>query len=1434
MPRTRKGRYANKPKRPRKTHVKKSLRERMVEDLREGRGFAGWKVTKDNRVELDYDAFKDHFGSKDNFAKFFRNVLSNSTPLTRKVRDVRESMKLMKSTITKEAQAFQNYVSSHELRHEPSMRFAHRPAFFNQMRPQVIEALRTEVDNPYVAKWNMKFRFEFKKWNSDDTRSFIIHPPAVISNSKESALRGYDKIQLDLEEALENAEREGSGWYPVRIQNVYLNIKDHSPFSGKSYFEITGYTNKMCGLVNVKNDDNCCFLWSLIAAKHPASKGNQNKTCSYRKHFKQYWGMLSKEQKEAFDDGGMDDQTYSEYEKIFKVSLTVLQMVLGKDPFPIYRSIHNYAEKVTLLKAVKVEEDGTEKAHFVWVKNVEHFLYRSFPAHPKTPMSVCMNCLIRHPRDEEHVCFEAYRTKVRCPPKTKDGDLPTFEFKGRRKSQPVSMMVVADFEAYNKTIRIKKGQHSTKISTQEACSYAFLPIMSRVKLGEEEDCNASMFHTPEDGFHLYCGKDAATNFLEALTEYCDKNYHAYIRNPIRMKDLTAKEQEWYDKDECSCVICKKAGEWEPKVQRKVKGKVYWCNQDKTKVRHHNHFNGKYIGPAHNKCNLKESVFPCVTVIFHNLKGYDSHYLLKNLRPHHGEPKPIADNSEKIKALTIYRPAPTFTGQKYTDTRYGIRFVDSFAFLSSSLDTLVKNSIDFDEEPTNQGHGLRHNLPRTSAFLEGVIPRDGIEKTLAKKLCLRKGVYPYEKINDHDKFKQPLWDEEDGSFWLKPSDFYSHLQEGHQELVYKSKHAEAVSRMMGFHTMREYHDFYLTLDVMLLADVFQNFRMTCLNAPNCGQDPCHYFGNPSLVLDSFLKHKSHNVELLTSPTLYNKYRRDGMRGGISYWRRYFTKANNPMHPQYDPSQPMSWIQDMDATSLYPWAGRQRLPLNKFQHTEGCYEGNAMWELIMAPRPPECGTYYWVDIYLPETVEEWSAQVPAYYQRYKHFMVDLFGGDLHDYQANYPILVENKEVPSGWLHPRQMDLYEKMGGHHPTEKLINDLHPKKQYMIYDLTLRHALERGWVVTKVYERMEYKQDFVCRDFMDGCVDLRSKAKNLQEKTHQKTNMNSLIGKFIENVMMHSDFRLMTKKKQLRVNEASGRLKDNWYILNEDLVMGEMIKKTVELNKPIMMGIAVYDISKLLMSHLWYFLQDYYGKKIQLCGTDTDSLIFYVETDDWDSDSVKLNQRSVFEEDHPFYRNSRFSEETTKKLLSKGINPYVGIFDTGEKYLKSVPGFFKPDHDRIIEAAAMRAKMYSFLRDAKVKGENGGWVDEEAWICTEAGKWELVKLKDVQADAVKIFSPEFTSIRKHRDICKAKGLPSSFVGEHYTHAYYRQAVLDPSNHLEERATFSSFKSEQQEIFQIQQTKASIRPVDDKRWSDDGICSLPHGHHRCHQAPAEA
>ena len=115
-------------------------------------------------------------------------------------------------------------------------------------------------------------------------------------------------------------------------------------------------------------------------------------------------------------------------------------------------------------------------------------------------------------------------------------------------------------------------------------------------------------------------------------------------------------------------------------------------------------------------------------------------------------------------------------------------------------------------------------------------------------------------------------------------------------------------------------------LLLLADVFENFRKTCSEYYKL--DPCHYFTSPGLSWDAMLKMTKIELELMTDIDMF-QFIEKGTRGGISYIANRYGKANNKYMKSYNKKAPSKYIMYLDGNNLYGWAMSQYLPTDGFK-------------------------------------------------------------------------------------------------------------------------------------------------------------------------------------------------------------------------------------------------------------------------------------------------------------------------------------------------------------------------------------------------------------------------------------------------------------------------------------------------------------------------
>ena len=154
------------------------------------------------------------------------------------------------------------------------------------------------------------------------------------------------------------------------------------------------------------------------------------------------------------------------------------------------------------------------------------------------------------------------------------------------------------------------------------------------------------------------------------------------------------------------------------------------------------------------------------------------------------------------------------------------------------------------------------------------------------MLLRKGVYPYEYIDEWDKFNEKVLPGKDS--------FYSNLTlENISEIDYA--HANNVFKKFNINNLGEYHDLYVRSDILLLADIFENFRQSCLK--NYELDPAHFVSLPGLAWQTCLKTTNVELELLTDYDMLLMIEK-GIRVGIGHAIQRYAKANYKYMKDYD--------------------------------------------------------------------------------------------------------------------------------------------------------------------------------------------------------------------------------------------------------------------------------------------------------------------------------------------------------------------------------------------------------------------------------------------------------------------------------------------------------------------------------------------------------
>ena len=234
---------------------------------------------------------------------------------------------------------------------------------------------------------------------------------------------------------------------------------------------------------------------------------------------------------------------------------------------------------------------------------------------------------------------------------------------------------------------------------------------------------------------------------------------------------------------------------------------------------------------------------------------------------------------------------------------------------------------------------------------------------------------------------------------------------------------------------------------------------------------------------------------------------------------------------------------------------------------------------------------------------------------------------------------------------------------SEKLLSTFYDRKKYVVHLENLQFYLKKGLILTKVHRAITFKQKPFLKKFIEKVTDLRSKAKNDFELRLFKLFANSTFGKFIENVRNYIEIQVCSTEETFR-KVCLGQHIKSFNIVNENLVIVNKKPCEIKMNKPLAVGFAILELSKLFMYQSYYdvFVPHFGPKNISLCFSDTDSFLFQVKTENLVNDMKKLAHLfdfSKYPKSHVLYDGSKanhlfyFKDELCGKAA---ITHFIGL----------------------------------------------------------------------------------------------------------------------------------------------------------------------------------
>ena len=478
----------------------------------------------------------------------------------------------------------------------------------------------------YKLKYQLSFMLLFYKFEEDgDIRkeAEMAVTLNMTNNLTQSEIDNVD-IQWDLVARKQNLEMRESGWNFQRVNSMTISFYNTGNMDGSSYVKIP---LRSSAIVNIKNDDKYCFIWSILAKLYPCET-NPDRVTKYMPYFNEL-------KKEGFDfTNGFRCSDMYRFEKLNNLSINIYELNFDQNKhklIPIEISKNESDKVIDLL---------IYKNHYVLIKKLNVFIGKHDCKY------ICRKCLNSYTTNSmliKHKNLCGQNQILKTSPNSH------IYWKKYYQKNKLYFRLYADFEADNKEENTSIGDKTTNIYKQE-------PVCNGYNIVSElEDILKSGYHKSP------LGHENVNWFVDEIVKL-ENRMNFWFKNTKKDIIMTEEDKQDFENDNI-CRYCEKYIETD-------------------KVRDHCHLTGKYRGPAHNTCNInvkqKDSNF--ITTGLHNFSNYDCHMFFKTL---------VDRKKDKVDFKIIPK-----TDENYISVRYGcIKFIDTYRFLSSSLDKLVKTLVD---------------------------------------------------------------------------------------------------------------------------------------------------------------------------------------------------------------------------------------------------------------------------------------------------------------------------------------------------------------------------------------------------------------------------------------------------------------------------------------------------------------------------------------------------------------------------------------------------------------------------------------------------------------------------------------------------------------------------------------------------------------------
>lgn len=861
--------------------------------------------------------------------------------------------------------------------------------------------------------------------------SFTAH---VEDNLNPDLVRSFDTLAGKMEDFHE----DGSCWKVERILSVRVEVIRCRPLAGS------------CNLPVVSKPED------LKKTQIPLN-GHTSNDCFYRAIASHFVKDLDSEDVQLFIDLNMkrlhandvqvEVREIERFERInphLSLRINVLY-VDGEDVIPIRASRQLEGKNIINLVLYKSLMGDKVIGHFALINSLDTFVRRTYrDAKGKKQYEkchTCPNCLQKFSRVhtlDNHVkeCIRNEPRKLEFPP---EGEQLQFQHFVKKFKAP--FIGFFDMESCAtppvKTCSIKSclkttcSHKSHFFREQKAMAYSLIILDHKYDIVLQRH------------YHGYdCIQDLQNTLVEAR-----KRVNGIIANIVPMT-LTNEETVQF---ECAttCHIC------EGKLKKKDNDHL---------VRDHCHLTGKFLGAAHNSCNLNRPERKLVHIYCHNFSGYDSHLILKQIKFDKDlkSIEGLAHNTEKLRTLKMY----------------DFIFLDSLSFLQGSLAELVQD------------------LAKSKAEFKVLNQMPFAQDKTKRELLLRKGVFPYEFATSIEALR-------DAKSMPAKEHFFNHLTDsGVTDVDYE--HANRVFQEFSCSNRLDYTMLYMMLDTALLADVFIHFRETMHDKFQL--DPCQYISLPGYAYDCMLKLTGIAIDYIRDPDLFLMLSQN-IRGGFSFVAKRLetnlVESNTTIQNDRlvkTPARRKNLLY-IDANNLYGWAQCQALPIGEFTFLSES-EIQSL-DLDQLTNEDDYGYIFEVDLEYPSSLHKQHRSFPLAPEK-----ITVTPSMLSSYQLKCREKLNLKKPKSN--------------------KLSATFYDREKYVVHYSTLKLYVKLGLKIKKIYRVVKFRQSKFLKEYIDYCTSMRQTAATDFKKRLFKLMANCIYGKFIENTSKHLKVKFARSKTDL------------------------------------------------------------------------------------------------------------------------------------------------------------------------------------------------------------------------------------------------------------------------------------------------------------------